>query len=125
MVIPLKVGVFPGASCSPFESNWWIVMIPRPRRAAVREILPYPSTLVGFPLPSFYPVLTTFKRNHDKLSYYFKLSAIPFRGRELVKLLSRHTVTRWVPVAGGSITLLAYRFPQVMAPVVATAFFHS
>ena len=29
MVIPLKVGVSPGTSCSTFESNWWIVMIPR------------------------------------------------------------------------------------------------
>ena len=29
MVILLKVGFFPGTSCSTFESNWWIVMIPR------------------------------------------------------------------------------------------------
>ena len=54
---------------------------------------------------SFQVGTTTFKRNHDKLSYYFKLSAIPLR--EHVKVLSRHT--RWVPVAG-SITLSAYRF---------------
>ena len=26
MVIPLKVGLFPGTSCSTFESNWWIVI---------------------------------------------------------------------------------------------------
>ena len=45
----------------------------------VREILPYPSTLVGSsPLPSSYLVPTTFKRNHDKLSYYLKFSAIPY-----------------------------------------------
>ena len=59
----------------------------------MREIfkLPYPSTLVGSsPLPSSYLVLTTFKRNHDKLSYYLKFSAIPLR--EHVKFLSRHTV---------------------------------
>ena len=43
---------------------------------------------------------TTFKRNHDKLSYYFKLSAIPLR--EHVKLLSRRT--SWV---AGIITLSA------------------
>ena len=30
MVTPLKVGFFPGTSCSTFESNWWIVVIPRP-----------------------------------------------------------------------------------------------
>ena len=29
MVILLKVGFFPGTSGSTFESNWWIVMIPR------------------------------------------------------------------------------------------------
>ena len=71
----------------------------------VREILPYPSTLVGYPppLPSSYLVLTTFKRNHDKNSYYLKFSAIPLR--EHVKLLSRHT--RWV---AGSTALSAYRF---------------
>ena len=46
----------------------------------LREILPYPSTLVGsFPLPSSYLGPTTFKRNHDKLSYYLKFSAIPLR----------------------------------------------
>ena len=75
-------------------------------RLVVREILPYPSTLVGSsPLPSSYLVLTTFKRNHDKLSYYLKFSAIPLR--EHVKFLSRHT--RWV---AGSTTLSAYRFLQ-------------
>ena len=80
---------------------------------AVREILPYgdPSTLlvVGSPGPLLlsesYPHSTTFKRNHDKLSYYFTLSANPLR--EHVKLLSRHT--RWV---AGSTTLSAYSFPQ-------------
>ena len=72
----------------------------------MREILPYPSTLVGSsPLPSSYLVLTTFKRNHDKNSYYLKFSAIPLR--EHVKFLSRHT--RWV---AGSCALLAYRFLQ-------------
>ena len=45
-------------------------------------------------------VTTTFKHNQDKVSYYFKLSAIPLL--EHVKLLSRHT--RWV---AGSITLSA------------------
>ena len=72
----------------------------------VREILPYPSTLVGYPIPllsSSYP--DTFKRKHDRPSYYLKFSANPLR--EHVKFLSRHT--RWV---AGSCTLLAYRFPQ-------------
>ena len=45
-------------------------------------------------------VTTTFKHNHDKVSYYFKLSAIPLR--EHVKLLSRRT--SWV---AGIITLSA------------------
>ena len=61
------------------------------------------------PFPSSYLVLTTFKRNHDKNSYYLKFSAIPLR--EHVKLLSRHT--RWV---AGSSLLSAYRFLQVMGP---------
>ena len=76
----------------------------------MREILPYPSTLLGSsPLPSSYLVLTTFKRNHrnhrnhDRFSYYLKFSAIPLR--EHVKFLSRHT--RWV---AGSTALSAYRF---------------
>ena len=77
----------------------------------VREILPYPSTLVGYPIPllsSSYP--DTFKRKHDKPSYYLKFSANPLR--EHVKFLtSRHT--RWV--AGCSV-LSAYRFLQVMGP---------
>ena len=80
---------------------------------AVREILPYgdPSTLVGSESPGplllseSYPHSTTFKRNHDKLSYYFTLSAIPLR--EHVHHLSRHT--RW---DAGSTTLPAYRFLQ-------------
>ena len=54
---------------------------------------------------SFGTTTLAFKRNHDKLSYYFKLSAIPLR--EHVKLLSRHT--RWV---AGSSVLSAYRFLQ-------------
>ena len=49
---------------------------------------------------SFGTTTVTFKRNHDKLSYYFKLSAIPLR--EHVKLLSRRT--SWV---AGIITLSA------------------
>ena len=72
----------------------------------VREILPYPSTLVGYPIPllsSSYP--DTFKRKHDTPSYYLKFSANPLR--EHVKFLSRHT--RWV---AGSCALLAYRFLQ-------------
>ena len=80
---------------------------------AVREILPYgdPSTLlvVGSPGPLLlsesYPHSTTFKRNHDKLSYYFTLSAIPLR--EHVYHLSRHP--RW---DAGSTTLPGYRFLQ-------------
>ena len=83
------------------------------RGLVVREIfkLPYPSTLVGSsPLPSSYLVLTTFKRNHDKLSYYLKFSAIPLR--EHVTLLSRHT--RWV---AGSSVLSTYRFLQQLATV--------
>ena len=55
-------------------------------------------TLVGSsPLPSSYLILTTFKRNHDRTSYYLKFSAIPLR--EHVKFLSRHT--RWVAGAVG------------------------
>ena len=76
----------------------------------MREIfkLPYPSTLVGSsPLPSSYLVLTTFKRNHDKLSYYLKFSAIPLR--EHVKFLSRHTPGRWV--AGSTTPLSAVGLP--------------
>ena len=72
----------------------------------MREILPYPSTLVGYPIPllsSSYP--DTFKRKHDKPSYYLKFSANPLR--EHVKFLSRHT--RWV---AGSYALAAYRFSQ-------------
>ena len=72
----------------------------------MREILPYPSTLVGYPIPllsSSYP--DTFKRKHDKPSYYLKFSANPLR--EHVKFLSRHT--RWV---AGSSALSAYRFLQ-------------
>ena len=72
----------------------------------LREILPYPSTLVGYPIPllsSSYP--DTFKRKHDKPSYYLKFSANPLR--EHVKFLSRHT--RWV---AGSCALLAYRSLQ-------------
>ena len=80
---------------------------PRPGAGGgVREILPYPSTLVGYPIPllsSSYP--DTFKRKHDKPSYYLKFSANPLR--EHVKFLSRHT--RWV---AGSCALLAYRFLQ-------------
>ena len=45
----------------------------------------------------------TFKRNHDRTSYYLKFSAIPLR--EHVKFLSRHT--GWVT---GSTALSAYRF---------------
>ena len=64
-------------------------------------------TLVGSsPLPSSYLILTTFKRNHDRTSYYLKFSAIPLR--EHVKLLSRHT--RWV---AGSYVLSAYRFLHI------------
>ena len=82
---------------------------------AVREILPYgdPSTLlvVGSPGPLLlsesYPHSTTFKRNHDKLSYYFTLSAIPLR--EHVYHLSRHT--RW-DAGSTTVTLPAYRFLQ-------------
>ena len=74
--------------------------------SSLREILPYSSTLVGYPTPllsSSYP--DTFKRKHDKPSYYLKFSANPLR--EHVKFLSRHT--RWV---AGSCALLAYRFLQ-------------
>ena len=76
----------------------------------VREILPYPSTLVGYPPPSFLLSYSdTFKRNHERTSYYLKFSANPLR--EHVKFLSRHT--RWV---AGSSALSAYRFLQVMGP---------
>ena len=84
---------------------------------AVREILPYgdPSTLVGpgspahwqTPLLLSYPHSIIFKRNHDKLSYYFTLSAIPLR--EHVYHLSRHT--RW-DAGSTTVTLPAYRFLQ-------------
>ena len=80
---------------------------------AVREILPYgdPSTLlvVGSPGPLLlsYPHSTIFKRNHDKLAYYFTLSAIPLR--EHVYHLSRHT--RW-DAGSTTVTLPAYRFLQ-------------
>ena len=77
------------------------------RASYVREILPYPSTLVGYPIPllsSSYP--DTFKRKHDRPSYYLKFSANPLR--EHVKFLSRHT--RWV---AGSTELSAYRILQI------------
>ena len=63
-------------------------------------------SLLSLPV-SFGTTTLAFKRNHDKLSYYFKLSAIPLR--EHVKLLSRHT--RWV---AGSFALSAYRFPHLL-----------
>ena len=76
----------------------------------VRTLCVIPGVFVGRleGLSYLQVVLTTFKRNHDKLSYYFKLSAIPLR--EHVKLLSRHT--RWPGVADNSV-LSAYRFLQL------------
>ena len=71
----------------------------------VREILPYPSTLVGSYPPPLLVLSRHIKRKHDTPSYYLKFSANPLR--EHVKFLSRHT--RWV---AGSCALLAYRFLQ-------------
>ena len=75
----------------------------------LREILPYPSTLVGSYPPPLLVLSRHIKRKHETPSYYLKFSANPLR--EHVKFLSRHT--RWV---AGSYALLAYRFPQVMGP---------
>ena len=61
-------------------------------------------SLLSLPV-SFGTTTLAFKRNHDKLSYYFTLGAKPLR--EHVKLRSRHT--RWV---AGSTKLSAYSFPQ-------------
>ena len=71
----------------------------------VRTLCVIPGVFVGRleGLSYLQVVLTTFKRNHDKNSYYLKFSAIPLR--EHVKLLSRHI--RWV---AGSSLLSAYRF---------------
>ena len=73
----------------------------------VRTLCVIPGVFVGRleGLSYLQVVLTTFKRNHDKNSYYLKFSAIPLRG--YVKLLSRHT--RWV---ADSSVLSAYRFLQ-------------
>ena len=71
----------------------------------VREILPYPSTLVGSYPPPLLVLSRHIKRKHDTPSYYLKFSANPLR--EHVKFLSRHT--RWV---AGSCALLAYRSLQ-------------
>ena len=84
-----------------------VATVTGPGAPGVWEILPYPSTpLVGCPPPSFLlSYFDTFKRNHERTSYYLKFSANPLR--EHVKFLSRHT--RWV---AGSSALSAYRFLQ-------------
>ena len=75
--------------------------------ARIPNIADRPESALHGPLllSESYPHSTTFKRNHDKLSYYFTLSAIPLR--EHVYHLSRHT--RW---DAGSTTLPGYRFLQ-------------